>query len=100
MTEDSGRAMRLQQARSYLRNADPVLARLPAKPSWQVGVEDRDIPDGYEAALAGSVPSLTDPAVARLYAQMTVAARDPVWSWRRLRRLFAINFGRAPGGTR
>ena len=28
MTEDSGRAMRLQQARGYLRNADPVLARL------------------------------------------------------------------------
>ena len=28
MTEDSGRAMRLQQARTYLHNADPVLARL------------------------------------------------------------------------
>jgi DNA-3-methyladenine glycosylase II len=28
MTEDSGRVMWLQQARSYLRNADPVLARL------------------------------------------------------------------------
>ena len=28
MTEDSGRAMRLQQARAYLHNADPVLARL------------------------------------------------------------------------
>jgi DNA-3-methyladenine glycosylase II len=28
MTEDSSRAMWLQQARSYLRNADPVLARL------------------------------------------------------------------------
>ena len=27
MTEDSGRAMRLQQARGYLHNADPVLAR-------------------------------------------------------------------------
>ena len=28
MTEDSSRAVSLQQARSYLRNADPVLARL------------------------------------------------------------------------
>jgi len=28
VTEDSGRAMRLQQARAYLHNADPVLARL------------------------------------------------------------------------
>ncbi|MFI5080609.1 MAG: DNA-3-methyladenine glycosylase family protein [Streptosporangiales bacterium] len=28
MSEDSGRAMWLQRARSYLRNADPVLARL------------------------------------------------------------------------
>ena len=28
MTEDSARAMRLQQARAYLHNADPVLARL------------------------------------------------------------------------
>ena len=28
MTEDSGRAMQLQQARAYLHNADPVLARL------------------------------------------------------------------------
>ena len=28
MTEDSDRAMRLQQARAYLHNADPVLARL------------------------------------------------------------------------
>jgi hypothetical protein len=28
MTEDSSRAVWLQQARSYLRNADPVLARL------------------------------------------------------------------------
>jgi DNA-3-methyladenine glycosylase II len=28
VTEDSGRAMRLQQARGYLHNADPVLARL------------------------------------------------------------------------
>lgn len=28
MTEDSGRTMRLQQARAYLHNADPVLARL------------------------------------------------------------------------
>jgi hypothetical protein len=28
MTEDSSRAVWLQQARSYPRNADPVLARL------------------------------------------------------------------------
>ena len=28
MTEDSGRAVWLHQARSYLRDADPVLARL------------------------------------------------------------------------
>jgi DNA-3-methyladenine glycosylase II len=28
VTEDSGRTMRLQQARAYLHNADPVLARL------------------------------------------------------------------------
>ena len=28
MTEDSGRAMRLERARAYLHNADPVLARL------------------------------------------------------------------------
>ena len=28
MSEDSSRAVWLQQARSYLRNADPVLARL------------------------------------------------------------------------
>ena len=28
MTEDSSPALRLEQARSYLRNADPVLARL------------------------------------------------------------------------
>jgi hypothetical protein len=27
-TEDSSRAVGLQQARSYLRNVDPVLARL------------------------------------------------------------------------
>jgi arabinofuranosyltransferase len=78
---------------------DPVLARLPAKKSWQVGVEERAIPDGYEAIVGGSRATFTDPRVARLYAQMSIATRDPVWSWRRLGRLFTINFRRRPGGT-
>jgi arabinofuranosyltransferase len=77
---------------------DPVLARLPARTAWQVGVEQRAIPAGYEAVVAGSSASFADPTVARVYAQMVTATRDPVWSWRRIRRLFAINFGSRPSG--
>ena len=42
VTEDSSREVRLRQARSYLRNADPVLARL---------IDDRPDFDFAEARL-------------------------------------------------
>jgi len=73
---------------------DPVLARLPAKPASQVGVERRPIPDGYVKVLAGAPASFTDPTVALLYSRAMAATRDPIWSWRRFRRLVQINFGR------
>ncbi len=48
VTEDSSRAVWLRQARSYLRNADPVLARLiDDRPDSDLAEARLDNPFGY-----------------------------------------------------
>ena len=47
VTEDSSREVRLRQARSYLRNADPVLARLiDDRPDFDLAEARQDNPFG------------------------------------------------------
>jgi arabinofuranosyltransferase len=72
--------------------ADALLARLPAERPWHVAVQQRAIPAGYAAALAGPQPAaLADPAVARVFSQIVAATRDPIWSGHRFQQIVLLN---------
>jgi arabinofuranosyltransferase len=87
--------------------ADPLLARLPAKPGWQIGHFVRDLPKGYmetvERCLAVIYPNaavvvptttcvtsssrvnaIEDPRVAALYDRVALITQAPLFDRRRL----------------
>jgi arabinofuranosyltransferase len=65
---------------------DPLLSRLPAAPDphWRIGHLIRTVPAGYAESLKANANLVKDPAVARLYEDVRLVTRGPIWSWRRM----------------
>lgn len=62
--------------------ADPLLARLPYRPTgpWRAGHYRRPLPDGYLASIATGQPRIRDPQVAALYADVLLLTRGPLFT--------------------
>ncbi len=75
---------------------DPLLARLPARydPNWRVGHYRRMVPPGYVETVRSGQCQMTDRSLCRYYAKLKEVIAGPLWSWSRLKTLFALNFGR------
>lgn len=77
--------------------ADPLLARLPARPNpdWRIGHFDRSIPSGYQESLMTDENHIQDPYVRGLYHDIRLATRSELLSRGRLGaiwRLMFVNF--------
>jgi arabinofuranosyltransferase len=72
---------------------DPLLARLPAEPPWQIGHFAPRIPADYLSALQSGQP-LHDQNLAIYNEQLRIITEGPIWSWRRFRAIVAMNLGR------
>jgi arabinofuranosyltransferase len=93
---------------------DPLLARLPAKPGWQIGHFVRTLPKGYietvERCLAVTYPNaavvipttpcvtspsrvnaIEDPNVAALYDRLALITQGPLFDGRRLRAILDLH---------
>lgn len=64
---------------------DPLLARLPIQPGkWRIGHFTRVVPDGYVESVESGSNKLRDPQIARLYRQLSIVTRDPLFRWSRI----------------
>lgn len=65
---------------------DPLLARLPFRPTgpWRVGHYERSLPAGYLDSLRADENLETDPAIARLYDDVRLITRGPLFTSERL----------------
>jgi arabinofuranosyltransferase len=78
--------------------SDPFLARLPAFDAgpdrdWKAGHWKRPIPDGYRETIERGENHLSDPKLARLYAEMQLITSGPLWSLARFRAIWRLNSG-------
>jgi arabinofuranosyltransferase len=73
--------------------ADPLLARLPMKPSprWRIGHFERDVPEGYVASLRTGRNELVDPQMRALYDQIVLVTRGPLFSRARWAAIWRLN---------
>jgi arabinofuranosyltransferase len=70
---------------------DPFLARLPAtNADWRTGHYYRPSPPGYVESIESGANRLVDPQQARLYEQIRVITRGPVWTVRRWRAILDL----------
>jgi len=69
----------------YYALADPLLARLPARPRWRIGHFARIMPQGYPETVETGMNRLVDPDLSRLYDEIKVITRGPLWRLRRFR---------------
>lgn len=80
---------------------DPFLARLPAKGatdgSWRIGHFARAIPMGYPESILQGRDRLVDPDYARLYADLDLATRGPLFAKGRLGAIWRLNTGAYAG---
>jgi len=80
---------------------DPFLARLPAKGAtdgvWRIGHFARAVPMGYAESIVQGRNRLVDPAYARLYADLDLATRGPLFAPGRLGAIWRLNTGAHAG---
>lgn len=77
--------------------ADPLLARLPAVryQAWRIGHFTRPVPPGYADSVRLGTDRFKDPNLGRLWEQVRLVTRGPLWSGERLRAIWALNTGAA-----
>ena len=77
--------------------SDPLLARLPARRDVElrVGHMRRAIPAGYADSLRADANMIADPRIARLYDDVRLVTRGPLWSRARFAAIWRLNFGSA-----
>lgn len=78
--------------------SDPFLARLPARDAhdpraWRIGHFERDLPAGYSETIAADRNLIKDPALARLYDDLRLVTRGPLFSGERWRAIWRLNSG-------
>lgn len=85
---------------------DPLLARLPGqvggtfnrfgeKLAWKVGHVSRPLPAGYLETLRGGENRLEDPDLARLWDDLALVTRGPLWTAERWRAILRLHSGEA-----
>ncbi len=74
---------------------DPLLARLPARydPAWRVGHYRRVVPPGYLETVSSGACKMQDQNLCEYYAKLKQVIADPLWSWSRIKTIFAMNLG-------
>jgi len=79
----------------YWAVSDPLLARLPFRPSdgWRIGHYPRRIPDGYRATLASGQDRFSDREIARFYRAIAIVTRGPLFAAERWREIWRLNTG-------
>lgn len=70
---------------------EPFLARLPARTGGRVGHYERAFPAGYLESTVARKNLLVDPALHRLYADVDLAARFPLFSPGRMAAIWRLN---------
>jgi arabinofuranosyltransferase len=74
---------------------DALLARLPPQPGKnKPGHYYRTVPSGYMETVTTGENRLRDPKIAEYYEHLRAVIRGPLWSWARMREIFALNTGR------
>ena len=71
---------------------DPLLARLPAQPTWRIGHFERKVPDGYVETLQTGRNVIADAEIAMKYQRLKAIMQDRFWSRRRWRAIAALNW--------
>lgn len=76
--------------------ADPFLARLPLREragpeDWRIGHFERDLPAGYRESIASGANQIQDPRLARLYDDLQLAIKGPLFSADRWRAIIRLN---------
>ncbi len=85
---------------------DPLLARLPGqvsgtynrlgeKLSWKVGHVSRPLPAGYLETLESGENHLEDPDLAKLWDDLVLVTRGPLWTKERLHAILRLHNGEA-----
>lgn len=77
--------------------ADPLLARLPALPGWEIGHFTRQIPEGYLDTLKTGENQIKDPSLAAYYDQLQYIVSGPLFDWGRIGAIWKFNTGQYDG---
>jgi arabinofuranosyltransferase len=76
---------------------DPLMARLPASPPWNVGHYPRDVPEGYVDTVRSGENRIRDPGVAAYYEKLRLITEGPIWRRERFDAIVQMNLGRYEG---
>ena len=73
--------------------SDPLLARTPVRGRWRVGHMLRDLPVGYAESIATGTNQIVDPDLHKLYDQLILVTRGPLFTLERWRAIAELNLG-------
>lgn len=73
--------------------SDPLLARMPVTGRWRIGHMLRELPLGYTESIANNSNQIVDPELHRLYDQLILITRGPLFTWGRWQAIAALNLG-------
>jgi arabinofuranosyltransferase len=73
--------------------ADPLLARLNVDRQWRIGHFRRSLPDGYIDTLYSGENKIKDKHLALYYDKISVITRGQLFSLRRLKEIWLMNWG-------
>jgi arabinofuranosyltransferase len=74
---------------------DPLLSRIPyrSKGKWRMGHFERKRPQGYEQAVHGDATAIAQPFLARLYGDLLLVTRGPLFAQARWQAIVRLNSG-------
>ncbi|HEX2973333.1 MAG TPA: hypothetical protein VHP11_13445, partial [Tepidisphaeraceae bacterium] len=74
---------------------DPLLARLPVKPTfqWRIGHFQRELPAGYVETLDSDHNQIQDPRIHNLYEDLVLITRGPLFTAARWKAIWRVNTG-------
>ena len=73
--------------------SDPLLARTPVRGNWRIGHMLRELPLGYTESIATNTNQIADPSIHKLYDQIILITRGPLFTAERWRAIAELNLG-------
>jgi arabinofuranosyltransferase len=73
--------------------SDPLLARTPVRGNWRIGHMLRELPLGYTESIATNTNQIADPSIHKLYDQIILITRGPLFTVERLLAIAELNLG-------